>query len=263
MTTKPSLSDKARLILKYLVLIIIAVYSFRLMVFRTTEPTHEPEKTETIIAQSSCGRATTYSMEPEFERALSLLLQRYQQSGSPQFNDLKNISNCLDIRYADLSSFGAEGVFYFDSSISNINQLVIEVDSRYSLTDDLTTAFLLSHELSHARQFVDEITGIRKWGCVESETDAFYSQLLFGAMLNDEEGESIITRLENGSFNSQLNQYETLLDLSWNALKTCNLLDEGTRNEKDISCYKKQLSYEITTMVTSNTFYQQQCKGEL
>ena len=198
-------------------------------------------------------------MPAEFGRVFSLLLQRHQQKNIPQYMQLKSIANCLEIKYSDLSETGAEGVFYFDDRVSSANRLVVEVDATYSFTDDLTTAFLLSHELSHARQYTEELQGIKTWNCVDAEVDAFYSQLIFGSLLNEEESDSVISRIEKGSRNSQLLQYEDLLDLSWDAIGACNLANKSNPTQQDLDCYKQTLYQKLRQMVTSNPYYQDQC----
>ncbi len=213
-------------------------------------------------ASNTCIRQSPYPLKPEFDRVLSLLLQRYQQANSPQYATFSIMRNCLDVQFADLGNQGAEGVFYFDQKLSNPQRLLIEVDSKYSSTDDLTTAFLLSHEMAHARQYVESTSSNKQWGCVDAEVDAFYSQLLFGAMLNKEESSSIVSRLERGSNNSQLKEYEHLLDVSYTAIGECRS-GNSAQGKVDTVCYKDKLYKAMRAEIVSNPFYQEECKGDL
>lgn len=268
MKVKSDIANAALDALKIIVVAVVIIFSLSQFENTTTSDVEEdyavgPSRVVDAVSPGQCSRKTPYAKPEEFERALSLILQRHRQVSAPQYAELMAMSNCLDIRYAELQDIGIEGAFYFDESVSSVDKLVIEIDFTYSVVDDLTTAFLLSHEIAHARQFVDVLSGVRNWGCVEAEVDAFYSQLLFGAMLNEEEGDSMVARIERGSNNSQLNQYENLIELSWDAIQNCGLIDKNNTSERDIACYKANLSKNITAQVVSNPYYQEQCKEEL
>lgn len=259
MTNKASKKNKASLVLKLTFLMLILVFFIKLILFSSSGYLQvQKEDVPEPIPSNICLRSEPYATQPEFERVLSLILQRFQQKNSPLYSSLKGINNCIYIQYADLGSSGAEGMFYFDSEVSSANKLVIEVDSSYAITDDITTAFLLIHELTHAQQFIDELGGARL-DCVDSEVDAFYSQLLFGAAINEEESKSVISRLEKGSQNNQLNTYENLIDLSWDALQACKLAIKDTKSQEGINCYKEKLRQKIRSVIVSNPVYQEQC----
>jgi hypothetical protein len=161
-------------------------------------------------AQQACTRTSPYPMPAEFERALSLIQERMQKSGKVD----SNFHNCIDIQYANLhqlASPNTEGEFLFDPNSSSVNDLKIYVDSSYASYDDLTTAFLLSHELTHAKQFVDEAVSNKSVSCVEKEVGAFKNQFYFLAYLNNEEAQSLISRIEKGdSNNPQLEEMKNM-----------------------------------------------------
>lgn len=228
--------------------------------FFSEKPPDSPQKD--VLSLSNCTRTDPYSKPPEFDRAVSLILQRQKQKKHPYSQKFEEMKNCLDIQYTDLSSEnGAEGVFYFDDSVSSVNKLVLEVDRNYQFTDDITTAYLLSHELSHARQFTETVSGEKSWGCLEAEVEAFYEQLVFGSLLNEEEVQSVISRLEGGSTNTQLKQYEHLLDISWQSIQECKNTDSYGESTTDFACWQGKVRDRIEVMVRSNPFYQEQCKG--
>lgn len=214
---------------------------------------------EDTIQSSTCTRTEMYSMPPEFQRVLSLILQRQKQNNHYYAGKLEKMMNCVEIRYADLQSEGAEGVFYLDKTISSPEKLVIEVDNNYSFTDDITTAMLLSHELTHARQYLETLSGEKDWGCVDSEVEAYYEQTIFANNLNAEESKSVIARLEKGSQNPQLLQYEDLLDKSWNAIIACGAENGSTKTQEDIACWQTNFVGEIRSMIIESPFYQKQC----
>lgn len=152
-----------------------------------------------------CTRFEPYPMMPEFQRALSLIRERLENSQyatNTTFEtedrkdalNLMNIYNCLDIQYAsnDDELNGAEGIFKFDNT-SGTDDLKIFVSPRYQVKDDLLTATLLRHELVHASYHA---TGEDKnISCFENEAYAFSLEIAFfmGA-LNAEERQSINSR---------------------------------------------------------------------
>lgn len=209
---------------------------------------------------TTCTRSEMYDMPPEFKRVLSLILQRKKQRDSYYAPKLEKMINCLNIQYADLKSSGSEGVFYFDKSVSSSNNLVIKVNNSYSFTDDLSTAYLLIHEVTHAKQFMETISGEKEWRCVDSEVEAFYEQLIFGSDINREESKSVIARLETGSNNSQLKLYENLLNMSWDASLACRKDRESAITKEEKDCWQNNLTQQIKAMITESPFYQKQCK---
>lgn len=261
--TKNKIKGNAKAFVIVLFLIVMTWLWWNFQAKKTTYPTTSSPRLEETKEQR-CSRSVPYPKPAEFDRVLSLILQRQQQAQHPYANDFRQMQNCLDIQYTDLKNeHGAEGVFYFDSQVSTPNKLVLEVDSSYAVTDDITTAYLLSHELTHARQYVETVSGKKEWACIDSEVEAFYEQLVFGSLLNDEESQSVISRLEGGSQNTQLRQYEQLLDMSWDAIQTCGLGNNKTQTSADFSCWQNNVRQQIKQMIVSSPFYQEQCQGEL
>jgi len=253
------IKDKVASAVKAGLLFLVVIYSASTL-FRTTDPALKVPNASPR-GETYCTRESPYPLSPEFDRVLSLLLQRYQQVNSPQYPQLSGMRNCVDIQYGDLGDDDVEGAFYFDESLSNPQRLYIEVDSKYSVVDDITTAFLLSHEMAHARQYVEVNTGKQSWSCIDSEVDAFYSQLLFGSMINEEEKNSVLARIEGGSRNTQLKQYEDLINLSYDVIVACGMDGGGTPTSSDIACYKSGLYQAIKSQIQSNPYYQKQCEG--
>lgn len=142
-----------------------------------------------------CDRAKPYPMEEEFNRAISLIVQRSQQSEYDYYaKEIQKIRNCLDIQYADSEAemAGAEGLFAFNQESTN-DRLEIYVSPSYQVKDDILTAALLIHEIGHA--FMHASTLENNISCYENEANAFTSQYTFiGFMLNEEERTSLKER---------------------------------------------------------------------
>ncbi len=230
--------------------------------------THKGEN-ESKIGVLECTRKEPYPIAPEFERALSLFLQRFTGKDSfKQSNSFSVFRNCLDIHYADLRGQGIEGLFYFDSKSSSIDHLVIEVDNSYKNYDDLLTAFLLAHEVTHASHFVNNLRSGKVPDCVQEEVDAFLNQIFFLLNLNQEEVNSLASRLPQdiGQMDRIVSPLQSIFDLvlilresrqgcgiSLRAWQQKNLTSEQW------DCYYNVTVSKIREMVESNPYYQKQC----
>lgn len=214
-----------------------------------------PTPSSTPTSKSSpkkqiCSRKEPYSIPPEFDRAISLILQRYEQTNvSPGFAraiTIKTIRNCLDIQYAtsDDELQDAEGVFAFTETGTK-DRLQILVSPRYQAKDDLLTATLLSHELAHASLYAFDKD--KEFSCFENEADAFREQLGFISTLNYEEIASLTYRYNNRSSPEAVAVIELLLNVR-------NQPPYEPPSEE--TAYKKALNY-----VKTHPFYQKLCAG--
>jgi hypothetical protein len=212
---------------------------------------------------ASCTKSTPYPRAPEFERAISLIEQRWQQRGG-SFYVQPGIKNCLDIQYKDLSGLDTEGYFVFDPS-STVNDLKIYVDNSYQNNDDLLTAVLLAHEIQHANQFFQFKTYGQQQSCFDQEVDAFTQETTFIDTLNDQEKNSILARLNSRS-EGMLVQTVRLFQVISDSELTCGSLYVpssalGSINAGYTTCVQTDLKAKIAKLVTSDPGYQQQCAG--
>lgn len=225
-----------------------------------TAPDRLPKTEEKVV----CSRSEMYPMPAEFQRALSLIIQRYTEKKDPDVNLYSKMLNCVNIQFGDTLKDKAEGFFIFDVNNSSVDKLDIYVDTSYTNYDDLTTAFLLSHELTHAKQFVNEKAYGKKLSCVNQEVEAFRQQLIFQSYLNSEEQRSLTTRAEQfNNKNPQLKWFVTLIDLSWEAILEINggFLPSSDRaySREEGRQYVEILTRKIRQMIINNPDYQQQC----
>lgn len=197
-----------------------------------------------------CIRNQMYDMPPEFLRALSLVKQRLEQT----LKDSIDLSyfNCVDVEYGDVGN--AEGAFNFDKNNSNIEKLSIAVDKSYSESDDLLTAFLLVHETTHAYDYLNNVENGVNETCINEEKRAFYNQILFGAIINQQERESVNARLRSGrGINNQLEILSNLSLLETEAQRFC-----GTNGVGGDCTTSKALDL-IENMLRASPYYQKQC----
>lgn len=207
-----------------------------------------PEGDNTIY----CDRSQPYAMPPEFTRALSLIIQRLTNGTSVLQNQqevkdkaaiMEKLLNCLDIRYAQSDSDlnGAEGAFLFDKN-SSPNDLKILVSPNYQSKDDLLTATLLVHEVTHAIFHADGED--QTLSCYANEADAFSSEIAFYTMLNQDEHNSISARYYTSS------DAKGLID--WVNYAFGPALKLG----------KSSVSQDIQPYIESLPFYQNECKNQ-
>lgn len=242
-------------LLFFICLFLVVSFSLNKLLPKTTDKNtnkNQPEN-KTLI----CERKIPYKMEPEFERALSLLNQR---SKSISLHGYDTILNCIDIQYGDLQEIEAEGVFLFDNN-STKDDLKIIVDKRYKSYDDILTMLLLSHEIVHASQFLHKST----LDCYEKEIQAFTIQIQTFPLLNSEEIESVYYRVNNNpEKNSAYLGLHYLFTINTNANKICG----GPMSQVDVDsmkyskfndCFFGNRDKMISEMVRNSSGYQKQC----
>jgi len=198
----------------------------------------------------TCIRETPYEKPAEFDRALSLVKQRLtDRMGEKTVGDF-SFFNCLDIQYSSLND--AEGLFTFDEKNSNLGKLTIYVDNSYKIKDDILTAFLITHEVFHASQYLNRLNSGSVLDCYAEEIQAFWWQSQFLASLNKSEIDSVTTRIVSTDYssNNPLVLMKTFADFSGRAIQACG------SNE---NCKAQKFTDQITAMVKSNPYYQKQC----
>jgi predicted nucleic acid-binding Zn ribbon protein len=187
-----------------------------------------------------CPRDNGYDMEPEFSRALSLITQRLFANNQDLSNLYQEIVKCVDIKYADINEemSGADGVFRFIPDQS-AERLSILVSPRYQAKDDLITATLLTHEVTHAIGYISGLYSGTPLDCYADE--AFYEQNRFLTSLNAEEKQSVLGRMVLGGSSE-------LVGIS-DALTRIPKMRGSTYKEKALNYVK------------SNPAYQKQCSN--
>lgn len=197
-----------------------------------------------------CIRKEMYDMPPEFSRALGLLKQRFIAKGISKDADF-DFYKCLDIQYSNLND-DVEGLFFYDPSASDIDKQTIYVKNSYMYKDDLLTAYLLSHEITHVKNNLSRINYDSTIDCYDDEIDAFVNQMLFLSSLNEGESDSLVARVASREFFNDPTIYSisTMIDLSTQASRQCGGVG---------SCYNNTLTQQIIDMVRNSPYYQEQC----
>lgn len=168
---------------------------------------------------SVCDRTEPFNLPEEFNRAISLIIQRFDSSPRAEDKEFskifRNIRNCIDIQYAssEIEMRGTEGYFLF-SKDSPRDHLQILVSPKYKYKDDLTTSLIVIHELYHAllRSNGEDVF----YTCFDNESYAFTISYTYFFLLNKDEQDSLLSRYYAGSSQELTNYFETnkqILDL--------------------------------------------------
>lgn len=197
------------------------------------------------VADVLCPRTLPYEMSPEFSRALSLIKQR---TLNPESEDekvitdgLKEVMNCVKIAYVadEKEMSGAEGVFRFIPGQSP-EEMTIYVSPRYQSKDDILTAALLMHELTHAYNYAVDLSLGDRTGCFEDEAYAFTAQNSFIASLNPEERQSLSARLSVGGSPELVGITQAYIQIP--KLRGTDYLEKALNFVKSNPGYQKQCS---------------------
>lgn len=214
-----------------------------------------------------CSRATPYSMPNEFNRSLDLIVQRtgVDTTGSNTiWQSVFNFRNCLDIQYSETNDKNLEAYFEYplENNQDNLQDLKVLVNPSYKNFDDLTLAVLLSHEIIHAGQYINQVVSKTKLNCYEMEAKAFSAQHALILSLNQEEQRSIYTRLrEDASKNPTL---EILILTSQRGNESAQACDElqkknNLTNEQTNQCSWEGLESKLLQDIKEDPYYQEQC----
>lgn len=256
---------------------IVFLLTIGYLVGRRTQKNSSTNQSVKINQTQKCTRDTPYDKPLEFERALSLINQRTHEAESSGFLKysgepilLRDWINCIDIQYAnldDIAGEGAEGAFIFDNT-SSLDNLTIYVDDSYIKYDDILTSILIYHELSHVKSHIYQTQSGNRIPCFENEVNAFSGQLLYiTGLLNDEERNSLYSRLDNvlkGSNLGNSRAFKTLsslyeiLNLNAKVIRDCGNNFENI--ELINKCINQLADSRLNSFVRENPGYQEQCR---
>lgn len=207
-----------------------------------------------------CERKEAYSNPDEMNRALNLVIQRDKESNNSAVaslgRSLEGMKNCISIQYGE--ELSEEGYFTFDPNNVKNDYYPITVNQKYKSLDDLSAAILLSHEIAHVIQYINESTVGESISCYMKEANAFYDQLNFTYTLNPEEKRTIETRWNDTNFlnsetNPQLEITKNLFNLNEEAKRYCY------SSTNDNPCVINKTTDLIEESVRNNPYYQKQC----
>jgi cell division protein ZapA (FtsZ GTPase activity inhibitor) len=144
-----------------------------------------------------------------------------------------------------------EGYFIFHSEEIEPNYFPITVNSDYKFSDDVLTALLITHEMTHVQQFIDSLNNNDRQSCREREVSAFISQLDFYVQLNNEENYAFYLRMndERDNQHPQVEMIKAMIKI--NRESNCHIMDTECKNQN--------LRSKLFEQITSDPHYREQC----
>jgi hypothetical protein len=225
---------------------------------------------ETKVVIPSCSRTQRLDNSPAFDRALSLINEKYavwEEGGERNFGSLyffpSKLTNCIKIVEEDVrNSTDAEGYFVFNDDNIESDYFPIYVDSDYLQTDDLVTALLLVHEITHVRQYLDTLNGVQELSCIDNEVEAFDAAYNFGIRQFGENEKTIELRtLYDEDLHPQLQTLNTIKN-SFGLIRPLtgpNGLCEGASGNECTNRINQDRRSKIKEIVAQQEIYKEQC----
>lgn len=266
---------------KKMILILMAIVFSLLCVFFlnkyprsevVTEDTQAEDQNNDGSDRLICDRTTRLENEPSIDRALSLISERMEYSGGkdpfpPQ------LINCIKVEIKNIKNeTGAEG--YFDGSNEDIksNYFPIVIDDWGNFfADDLSTALLLVHEITHVQQYIDRynfgvdpayadsplkiLSKMTKSKCLDNEVFAYKNQLFFTLKLKEEEQKSLNYRVMADEH--PIPQIELLGSLQ-SAFQDFSYAD-SCEEKFDVDCVDRSINIKIYDALRDSGVYDEQC----
>lgn len=248
------------LLLIILLLVIASVASF--FAYRNTR-----KNNETTVAveefNPKCTRTERWENKPQYDRALSLIKQRIEESieldkgtdAKTAFDSFPlELVNCIYVKEEDIDDrSGIEGYFIIDSGEIKNNYFPITVDKDYKESDDIVTTLLLAHEIAHVQQYLLGVPNSTRNECLRAEAEAFVTQWMMFGTLSIEEMGSVNARIErNDSLHSQLKMIASIRELLQQyALPACGFMSRD--------CTREVLKVQMFHVLFDDEFYRKQC----
>jgi len=258
-------------LLAFPIIVIVGIYFF----VKNQQAVYEINNKEILLVKNGetetevgCTRTTRLDNEPIYDRALSLITEKYaiwEKTGSdyPLNYFPSQLTNCVKIIETNIkSSTNAEGYFIFhDSDIRN-NYFPIYVDIAYAESDDVITGLLLVHEITHVRQYLDSVNSKKELSCIDKEAEAFHAIFEYERFQFGEYRKSLDLRLQHDK--NLHPQLETIKAISEAIApggivvpihETC----EGYSRDDTSYCIFKNHRDIIKTVLIDNELYKEQC----
>lgn len=272
---KNYLNNKKILFVVMLSLLTLGVYSYYGMSQKNIYSKNRIEIAQDVdnADRLICDRTTRLDNAPNIDRALSLIHERLTEYGEDDSPFPPKLINCIKVEIKHIKNeTGAEG--YFDENNEDIksNYFPIVIDDLGNFfSDDLSTALLLVHEITHVHQYINkynfgvdptwEDTPLRifskmtKSRCLNNEVSAYKNQLLFTLRLKNEERKSLNYRVIADEH--PIPQIELLgsLKIAFDDFSFASSCEE----KYDIDCIDGSINLIIYEALRDSGVYDEQC----
>lgn len=276
---KTIFAKKIFLIITSIVVILIVFVLGRPFIGKIITRTNDGSKDKATLVKNEpaiearCTRNVRLENEPRFDRALSLVYEKVRQGEEHRsvwtsYNYFPaQLVNCIKVDAKNVKAeIEAEGYFDINNKDIKPDYFPITIDAvTYEYSDDLTTALLLVHEITHVQQYINYSSidpeykykslfdPKNKATCFNNEVAAFYAQLLFFNQLNDEEKKSLNLRIQNDKeLHPQLKMLQTLQkSLNAQIIDDCDVYN--------YQCIMRKINWKIQMVLEESGSYDEQC----
>lgn len=221
----------------------------------------------------NCDRTTRLENDTNIDRALSLIYDRLIEYGEDDSFFPPQLINCIKVEVKNIKNeTGAEGYFDENNEYIKSSYFPIVIDDWGNFfADDLSTALLLVHEITHIQQYIDRynfgvdpelsetlvgqyVSKMTKSKCLDNEMFAYKNQLKFTLKLKDEEKKSIDYRiLADENLHPQLEILKSLKD------SLAGLSIRNSCQVYDTDCINRQINIKIYNLLRDSGEYNEQC----
>lgn len=232
----------------------------------------ENASTQPIITEKpktvSCTRTARLENKPYFDRALSLIDEKYKGWDGDNYLSWyffpPELTNCIKVIEGDIrKTDNVEGYFVFNGNEIKDNYFPIFVDKDYVFSDDVVNSLLLVHEITHVRQYLDVMNGKSDLSCIDKEVEAFYAEWMFYRAQIGETKKSIDLRIEyDKELNPQLQIIKSINDRfsSKGIVMSITELCKG-KNMTTSECITQDQENTIKPIIDNDEFYKKLCAG--
>lgn len=213
----------------------------------------------------SCARTTRLENEPYFDRALSLIEEKYKKWETSNHNYYTTfpaqLTNCIKIVEDEtIKANEVEGYFIFNDKEISDNYFPIYVDKKYRYSDESINALLLIHEMTHVQQYLDELNEKPLLSCIDKEVEAFNAQYNFYTNLSGEYAKSIKLRIENDKeLNPQLQMLKVMQDIYMPNGVIISLQSRCKNGGGGNDCLNNDQKIRIKEIISQEDTYKKQC----
>lgn len=259
---------KKNLLSKFIIpTLFILLLSFLFFYFSRITKNENQQQVLVEATKIDCDRTTRLENKPAFDRALSLIEERYkmwedsdEDIGSWYFFP-SQLVNCIQIVEEDLSKdAGLEGYFIFNSDEIKNNYFPIVVDNDYKYSDESVNSLLLIHEITHVHQYLNSLNNKDELSCIDKEVEAFYAQWKFYGIQFPEARKSIDLRIENDKdLHPQLQMIREIKNLILSTFEESKETCWNSDGKNDPNCIDNYRKKEIKSMLLKDDYYKSQC----
>lgn len=208
-----------------------------------------------------CKKNPNKKIDAKFSQVINLAKQRLENSGTDA-SYLNDLVDCADIRYSILnnkfSDDKIEGKFETLEEKEISEPVRISIDQSYQKKDDLLLAFVLIHELTHAKQYFDFQKTWELKSCLDREAESFNMEVTLFLALNSQEQKLLLSQIENNENEDvTLKTLERLINISAKSAEKCQDLSA----KELLDCFEKNNLEMIKGALLLNKNYIAQCSA--